>query len=190
MNFDKEVIIYRLQELWAELLQNGEQTWNSFTDSIGDIMFPENLTIASALILMIITSFSLISKSIKENSVERKKINEINHQMYLVDEEDRYYPLNADEIIIGRHSAVDVKFSELYVSRYHAIINVCNGTWSITDLNSSYGTFVNGQRISHKRIYDNDEIQIGNKVLKFKQKDIKKKRKRRKSREEQNEQAE
>ncbi|HBN11649.1 MAG TPA: FHA domain-containing protein, partial [Ruminococcus sp.] len=81
-----------------------------------------------------------------------------------------YYPLNADEIIIGRHSAVDIRFSDMYVSRYHAIINVCNGTWSITDLNSSYGTFVNGQRIAHKRIYDNDEIQIGNRILVFKEK--------------------
>lgn len=186
-NFDKEVIVYKLQELWSQLSQSFEQGWNSFNEAIGDIMFPENLTIASALILMIITSFVLFSKSMKENSAERKKINSINHQMFLVDEET-YYPLNADEIIIGRHSAVDIKFPEMYVSRYHAIINVCNGTWSITDLNSSYGTFVNGQRISHKRIYDNDEIQIGNKILIFRQKESQKKKK--KGKEEKHEQAE
>lgn len=173
MDFDKEAFLYQIKQLWTQFSESAKEGWASFRESIGDIMFPENLTIAAALILIVISTVFIFSKAIRENSSARKKRNSINHQMFLIDDEV-YYPLNADEIIIGRHSAVDVRFSDMYVSRYHAIINVCNGTWSITDLNSSYGTFVNGQRISHKRIYDNDEIQIGNKILILKQKEQKK----------------
>lgn len=169
MNFDTEIIIYRLKEWWNSFSESAKYGFESFKEAVGDIMFPENLTIAASLILMILSVVFIFSKAIKENSVSRRKRNAVNHQMFLVDDE-MYYPLNADEIIIGRHSAVDIRFPEAYVSRYHAIINVCNGTWSITDLNSSYGTFVNGKRIAHKRIYDNDEIQIGNKILILKQK--------------------
>ena len=172
-SFDKEVFIYKVKEWLGNFSQSAKSGFDSFREAVGDIMFPENLAVASALIIIIVFIAMTFSKALKENSYARRKRNSINHQMFLVDDEN-YYPLNADEIIIGRNSAVDICFSEAYVSRYHAIINVCNGTWSITDLNSSYGTFVNGQRISHKRIYDNDEIQIGNKFLVFKQKDNRK----------------
>ncbi len=172
-NFDKEVFIYKIKELWSSISESAKSGFETFRESISDIMFPENLAVASALIIIIMFIVFIFSKALRENSYARKKRNSINHQMFLVDDEE-YYPLNADEIIIGRNNAVDICFHEMYVSRYHAIINVCNGTWSITDLNSSYGTFVNGQRISHKRIYDNDEIQIGNKFLIFKCKEPKK----------------
>lgn len=168
-SIDTEKLIYDIKVWWEQVSESMKNGFSSFKESIGDIMFPENLTIAAALILMVMTTVFIFSKAIRENITERKKINSINHQMFLIDDEV-YYPLNADEIIIGRHSAVDIRFSDMYVSRYHAIINVCNGTWSITDLNSSYGTFVNGQRVAHKRIYDNDEIQIGNRILIFREK--------------------
>ncbi len=176
-NFDTEVIIYQLQESWNKFSESVKYGFESFKESVSDIMFPENLTIASVLILMVLFVVFVFGKALSENSYARKKRNNINGQMFLIDEEE-YYPLNADEIIIGRHSAVDIIFPDDSVSRYHAIINVCNGTWSITDLNSSYGTYVNGLRVSHKRIYDNDEIKIGEKVLILKKKESKKSRKR------------
>lgn len=174
-NFDWEVISYKLQELWIQFSESVKYGFESFKESVGDIMFPENLTIAASLILIVFFTVFIFSKALSENTYARKKRNNINGQMFLVDDET-YYPLNADEIIIGRHTAVDIRFPDSEISRYHAIINVCNGTWSITDLNSSYGTFVNGQRISHKRIYDNDEIKIGEKILILKKKENKKAR--------------
>ena len=51
------------------------------------------------------------------------------------------------------------------VSRYHALLSLEDGIWTITDLDSTSGTFVNGQRVKQKKLRNNDEIKIGKKAL-------------------------
>jgi phosphatidylserine/phosphatidylglycerophosphate/cardiolipin synthase-like enzyme len=48
---------------------------------------------------------------------------------------------------VGRADESDVVIPDALVSRHHARINVAAGRYSITDLDSSNGTFVNGQRV-------------------------------------------
>src|SRR5215204_7268454 len=48
------------------------------------------------------------------------------------------------------------------VSRRHAELRFANGQWILSDLNSSYGTFVDGQKISSPRaVSAGDRIQFG-----------------------------
>ena len=68
-------------------------------------------------------------------------------------------------VLMGRHISADLRFSDMSVSRYHALLSLEDGIWTITDLDSTSGTFVNGQRVKQKKLRNNDEIKIGKKAL-------------------------
>ncbi len=63
---------------------------------------------------------------------------------------------------IGRHGEIDIKISDLKVSRQHADVDIQADNCTITDLNSSNGTFINGKRMSEPQtLKPGDAIKIG-----------------------------
>lgn len=75
---------------------------------------------------------------------------------------DKYFPFKADEILIGRHSSCDIRSVNMTVSRYHAIISLRDGQWCIEDMDSTQGTYVNGEPIDDiTPINEGDDIQLG-----------------------------
>lgn len=71
------------------------------------------------------------------------------------------------EVVIGRSSNVDVVIVEDMVSRSHARLNFDDSrSLFIEDLQSTNGTFVNGERISKARLTEGDRILIGTSILK------------------------
>jgi hypothetical protein len=70
-------------------------------------------------------------------------------------------------LVIGRGSACNLRLDDPVVSRQHARIRHATGAWFIQDLNSSGGTFVNGQRVQATRLNSGDQIQIGSSVFMF-----------------------
>jgi hypothetical protein len=74
-------------------------------------------------------------------------------------------------ITIGRSSENDVSLADMNVSRHHAqIVQADNGTYTITDLNSTNGTYVNGQRIyGSVALRENDFVKVGDSILPWKQ---------------------
>ena len=65
-------------------------------------------------------------------------------------------------IIIGRASDCDYVIQNSTVSRRHAEIKVSNRQVSVRDLESSNGTYVNGEKISDRtRLEPGDELQLG-----------------------------
>lgn len=77
------------------------------------------------------------------------------------------FPLEEDrEIIVGRSSDLDMVLVEEMVSRRHARIQLNNGHISIDDLNSTNGTFVNGERVTHAELQEGDRVLIGSNILK------------------------
>ena len=74
-------------------------------------------------------------------------------------------------ITIGRSNTNNVMLTDMSVSREHAkIIRFDNGAYSITDLNSTNGTYVNGQRINGTvALYENDTVRIGETTLPWKE---------------------
>lgn len=80
------------------------------------------------------------------------------------------YPLGCDEILIGRHASADIRLPDLSVSRYHALMTVSNGIWTITDIGSKSGIFVNGNLVKSVQLRENDVIKLGNRRLVFKRK--------------------
>lgn len=70
---------------------------------------------------------------------------------------------NKSKVIIGRHVECDVVLSnDFSISRQHAVISLENNRYYIEDLNSTNGTFVNGERIHNKTLlFEQDSVLIG-----------------------------
>ena len=79
------------------------------------------------------------------------------------------YPLGCDEILIGRHASADIRLPDMSVSRYHAILSVSNGIWTITDMGSTSGILINGTPVRQAQLIPNDIISLGNRRLIFRQ---------------------
>ncbi|MCJ7433556.1 MAG: FHA domain-containing protein [Anaerolineales bacterium] len=58
------------------------------------------------------------------------------------------YPLEGDQLTIGRDSSNGVAINDAEMSRKHARLTFQGGKYVIEDLGSTNGTFVNGQRLS------------------------------------------
>jgi pSer/pThr/pTyr-binding forkhead associated (FHA) protein len=72
------------------------------------------------------------------------------------------YPLSADTTRIGRVPDNDIVLADLEVSRYHAELRRHpDGRFEIIDVGSHLGTYVNGERIIHKVLTEQDVIGIG-----------------------------
>lgn len=72
-------------------------------------------------------------------------------------------PLMGERLTIGRSEDNDVVLAEDgQVSRVHALLDRLGGGWSVRDVGSSNGTFVNGKRLaSEMRLDPGDEIRVG-----------------------------
>ncbi|MCS6976720.1 MAG: SpoIIE family protein phosphatase [Gemmatales bacterium] len=78
------------------------------------------------------------------------------------------FPLDRDEIVLGRMSSVDLRLESREVSRLHARISRVNNRFFLEDLGSSNGTFVNGMRVQQRiELREQDQIRIGPFVLRF-----------------------
>ena len=68
---------------------------------------------------------------------------------------------------LGRDASSDIRLLDTEVSRQHAELRSRGGTCSISDLNSSNGTFVNGQRVRQRELSTGDQIQLGSTLMLF-----------------------
>ena len=73
----------------------------------------------------------------------------------------RTVPVRGDDLVIGR-SGADLDVDDRGVSRRHARISRgTDGAWTLVDLGSTNGTFLNGARVRAARLEDGDEIRVG-----------------------------
>jgi FHA domain-containing protein/uncharacterized protein DUF4388 len=78
------------------------------------------------------------------------------------------YPLAENgELVIGRSSELDLVLIEDMVSRKHAKLTLLPGNITISDLGSTNGTFVNGEKVKRARLKEGDRILIGTSILKL-----------------------
>ncbi|MCM1132304.1 MAG: FHA domain-containing protein [Ruminococcus flavefaciens] len=113
-----------------------------------------------------ICALVLIIVSYVEKRTGKKRWSRISADMELV-EQDRIYALECDEILIGRHASADIRIPDMSISRYHAMLNVTDGRWTVTDLGSKSGIFINGEPVQHSRLREGDVLMLGNRRLVF-----------------------
>ncbi|MBN1179403.1 MAG: FHA domain-containing protein [Anaerolineae bacterium] len=73
----------------------------------------------------------------------------------------RQLPLDRDTFTIGRRSDNDIVLPAGYVSGHHARLDKEETGWQYTDLDSTNGTYVNGERVTSVTLKDGDIIRIG-----------------------------
>ena len=73
---------------------------------------------------------------------------------------ESFFP-DGERTLIGRSPECDVFLDDVTVSRKHAELVRDGDAFTITDLGSLNGTFVNRHRIENATLADDDEVQIG-----------------------------
>jgi hypothetical protein len=88
---------------------------------------------------------------------------------YLVMQDTRVIPLDRPFIKIGRRSDNHIILKDPRVSRSHAQIKLINDRYVIFDMNSTGGTFVNGQPTSQSVLNPGDIVSLAGVVFLFSQ---------------------
>jgi pSer/pThr/pTyr-binding forkhead associated (FHA) protein len=73
--------------------------------------------------------------------------------------------LTAPDMVLGRHSASDIRLPLPDVSRRHCRFVYAGGHWQVIDLQSLNGVWVNDQAVHRSPLYPGDRLQIGSLVF-------------------------
>jgi pSer/pThr/pTyr-binding forkhead associated (FHA) protein len=77
-------------------------------------------------------------------------------------EQTREILLSQSEFLIGRGADCDLRLRAARVSRHHCLLRTQAGGVTLSDLGSSNGTFLNGQRVtSQAALKSGDLVQVG-----------------------------
>lgn len=75
--------------------------------------------------------------------------------------------LDVDLTTAGRHPNAEIFLDDVTVSRKHAEFRRSEGRFTVTDLASLNGTYLNGERVDSAPLTDGDEVQVGKFKLTF-----------------------
>jgi two-component system cell cycle response regulator len=82
-------------------------------------------------------------------------------------------PLDREEVTLGRALEADIRINDSRASRLHARISAerDEGTgdarYCLTDLDSTNGTILNGERIEKALLQDGDKFEVGDQLIRF-----------------------
>lgn len=77
------------------------------------------------------------------------------------------FPLNKQQLAIGRTEGNDIVIADPTVSGIHARLLVENGGWKIEDAGSSNGTWINGKKVQSQVMKAGDKVRFGQVELAF-----------------------
>jgi hypothetical protein len=101
------------------------------------------------------------------NNEEPEESDNIPENAFLIIEGVKVHPLNEAVVNIGRRLENQLVIDDPRVSRNHAQLRAIKGRFVLFDLNSTGGTFVNGQRTSQTVLYPGDVISLAGVALIF-----------------------
>lgn len=128
---------------------------------LAGIEIPSLVLCAVAVVILDVFALAVILAASRESALCRRRWQKVSACIELRHGE-LHYPLEADEILLGRHISADIRLSDPSVSRYHAVMTVTGGVWSVTDLDSRSGTYVNERRVHTARLRPGDCVRLGN----------------------------
>ena len=85
----------------------------------------------------------------------------------LMSSDGRAYPLSIGSTVIGRGDQANLRLPDVGISRRHARLDFDGSQVVLTDLGSTNGTMVNGQRVSAVALNGGDVVQLGTTTLTF-----------------------
>jgi len=118
------------------------------------------------------TKVQNVDKIVKEYNKQKK---DQKYYLIIISGENigKIYSVEGQKTVIGRVHNCDVSILDSSISREHAFIDFdIRGVPTIKDLDSTNGTFVNGEKVSSIELKDGDKIQCGTStVFKFSKQD-------------------
>ncbi len=102
-----------------------------------------------------------------ESDEDLSQDNSIPENAFLIIEGVKVFPLKDPVINIGRRLDNTLVIDDPRVSRSHAQLRAINGRFVLFDLNSTGGTFVNGQRTGQSVLYPGDVISLAGVAIIF-----------------------
>ncbi len=80
----------------------------------------------------------------------------------------RTYELFVDEVVVGRAIDADIPINSTDLSRRHlALKRSVHGQYTLSDLDSRNGVYLNGVKVHSALLHDGDNIQLGTVVFVF-----------------------
>lgn len=97
------------------------------------------------------------------NSPIERLVADTTPQLIAIDGPSRGTAFYLDEpvVSIGRLSSSKVCLEDRFVSRHHCVIRNDGDDYTIDDLNSANGTYLNGERVSEGSLKEGSLIEIG-----------------------------
>jgi predicted Zn finger-like uncharacterized protein len=77
------------------------------------------------------------------------------------------YPLTKPRVVMGRGQGSDIQLPDSEISRRHAMIEIRGEDAVLVDLQSTNGTFVEGQRVQRSPLSSHQEFSIGTTTLMY-----------------------
>lgn len=111
---------------------------------------------------------SVVAEAAKERGAPERIAQRLRYTLTVIEGPDvgRVVPMTKAEATIGRGSESDVALPHRVVSRKHARLSLRRGKLVVEDLGSANGTFVNGERVTERRVVpDGSRLQLGGEVL-------------------------
>ena len=107
------------------------------------------------------------TSAMPQNDEKEADENHIPENAFLIIDGRKVFPLNTPVINIGRRLENHLVIDDPRVSRTHSQLRAIKGRYMIFDLNSTGGTFINGQRASQTVLYPGDVISLAGVTLVF-----------------------
>ncbi len=85
------------------------------------------------------------------------------------------YVLNRKELVLGRDAEATIRIEDEALSRRHALFEVHGDGFRVTDLSSTNGVFVNGERVEAAMLKHGDRLDLGSQKCKYVVEEIKRK---------------
>lgn len=77
------------------------------------------------------------------------------------------YALDRKELVLGRGAETTIRIDDEALSRRHAVFEVHGDGFRVTDLSSTNGVFVNGERVEAAMLKHGDRLDLGSQKCKY-----------------------
>ncbi len=122
-----------------------------------------------SLAACVMTARSLTADALSRSNLPGQEVRMSSHLEVSKPSGRELVPLSGQRLTLGKASTNDVSLDhDETVSRLHAVLENLGFAWSIRDLGSRNGTYINGEKITAERVLrSGDEVRIGKVRLLF-----------------------
>ncbi len=109
-----------------------------------------------------------IENNTLEMDLEKAKVKDAILIIIRGNPQGKKFVLNQEEMVVGRDSAAQIRINDANISRQHSVIRKTTDGFSVEDMSSRNGTFLNDQKLSFATgLNKEDMIKVGTTILKY-----------------------